>query len=158
MFSLKLFRAECALQHSIDFSKMCEAPQSCVKVIRVIRQILQGCKQKQILSIHLLKIEKKIVVANSKFLWPYNWPLDWPFWCNYFTEGVIFMRNLEMQKNYCWGTHVRTNGTDVFVADMLSSISQSGGDKSMKPMAFYHVFILVLWRFFAKFLNWLEVW
>ena len=40
--------------------EMCEAPQSCVEVIRVIRQILQGCKQNQILSIHLLKIEKKI--------------------------------------------------------------------------------------------------
>ena len=69
---------------SIHFSKMCEAPQSCVEVIRVIRQILQGCKQKQILSIHLLKIEKKIVVANSKFLWPYNWP----FWCNFFLQKV----------------------------------------------------------------------
>ena len=79
---------------SIHFSKMCEAPQSCVEVIRVIRQILQGCKQKQILSIHLLKIEKKIVVANSIFLWPYNWPFDWPFWCNFFTEGVVFHEEL----------------------------------------------------------------
>ena len=48
----------CTAAHilSIHFSKMCEAPQSCVEVIR---QILQGCKQNQILSIHLLKIEKK---------------------------------------------------------------------------------------------------
>ena len=30
------------------------------------------------------------MVANSTFLWPYNWPLDWPFWCNFFTEGVVF--------------------------------------------------------------------
>ena len=48
-------------------------------------------------------------------------------------------------------THVRTNGTDVFAANMLSSISQAGGDKSMKPMAFYRVFILVLWRFLPDF-------
>ena len=38
-------------------------------------------------------------------------------------------------------TIVWTNGTDVFAMDMLSSISQAGGDKSMKPIAFYLVFI-----------------
>ena len=52
---------------------------------------------------------------------------------------------------YRRGTHVRTNGTDVFAANMLSSISQAGGDKSMKPMAFYRVFILVLWKFLPDF-------
>ena len=48
-------------------------------------------------------------------------------------------------------THVRTYGTDVFAMDMLSSISQASGDKLMKPMAFYCVFILVLRRFLPDF-------
>ena len=73
---------------------MCEFTQSCSKVRRVIRQNLQGYRQTQILSIHLLKIETFFVVANSTFLWPYNWPLDWPFWSDFFTEGVIFHEEL----------------------------------------------------------------
>ena len=48
-------------------------------------------------------------------------------------------------------THVRTYGTDVFAMDMLSSISQASGDKLMKPMAFYCVFILVLRRLLPDF-------
>ena len=52
---------------------------------------------------------------------------------------------------YRRGTHVRTNGTYVFAANMFSSISQAGGDESMKPMAFYRVFILVLRRFLPDF-------
>ena len=40
--------------------------------------------------------------------------------------------------------HVPTYRTDVFVLDMLSSISQAGVDKSMKPMAFYYVYFYVL--------------
>ena len=35
--------------------------------------------------------------------------------------------------------------------DMLSSISQASGDKLMKPMAFYCVFILVLRRLLPDF-------
>ena len=50
-------------------------------------------------------------------------------------------------ERYCRGTHVRTNGTDVFVVDMLSSISQAGGDKSMKPMAFYETQIGILFLY-----------
>ena len=38
--------------------------------------------------------ERKIMVANSTFLWPYNWPLDWPFWCNLLTEGVVYYEEL----------------------------------------------------------------
>ena len=53
--------------------------------------------------------------------------------------------------NYRQWTHVRTYGTGFFVVDMLSSISQAGVDKSMKPMAFYRVFILVLRRFLPDF-------
>ena len=53
--------------------------------------------------------------------------------------------------HYRRGTHIRTYGTDVFALDMLSSTSQASGDKSMKPMAFYHVFNLVLWRFLPNF-------
>ena len=48
-------------------------------------------------------------------------------------------------------THIRTYGTDVFAMDMLSSISQASGDKLMKPMAFYCVFILVLRRLLPDF-------
>ena len=51
------------------------------------------------------------------------------------------------ENTYRHWTHVQTYGTDVFAVDMLSSISQAGGDKSMKPMAFDCVFILVLRRF-----------
>ena len=48
-------------------------------------------------------------------------------------------------------THVRTYETDVFAMDMLSSIFQASGDKLMKPMAFYYVFILVLRRLLPDF-------
>ena len=48
--------------------------------------------------------------------------------------------------NYRQWTHVQTYGTHVFAMDMLSSISQAGIDKPMKPLAFYCVFILVLRR------------
>ena len=40
------------------------------------------------------KSRKKIVVANSIFLWPYNWPFDWPFWCDFFIDGVVFHEEL----------------------------------------------------------------
>ena len=38
--------------------------------------------------------------------------------------------------NYRQWTHVQTYGTHVFAMDMLSSIFQASGDKSMKPIAF----------------------
>ena len=53
--------------------------------------------------------------------------------------------------DYRQWTHVRTYGTDVFAMDMLSSISQASGDKLIKPMAFYCVFILVLRRLLPDF-------
>ena len=53
--------------------------------------------------------------------------------------------------NYRQWTHVRIYGTDVIAVDMLSSIFQASWDKSMKPMAFGCVFILVLRRFLPDF-------
>ena len=72
-------------------------------MIRVIRQILQGCKQNQILSIHLLKIEKKNYGCKF-YIYVTSWPLDWPLWCNFFTEGVVFhevLRNAKKPKPKC---------------------------------------------------------
>ena len=57
----------------------------------------------------------------------------------------------EFLATYRQWTHIRTYGTDVFAMDMLSSISQASGDKLMKPMAFYCVFILVLRRLLPDF-------
>ena len=67
---------------------------------------------------------------------------------------VINIANLQFSiriHQYRHWTHVRTYGTDVFAVDMLSSISQAGGNKLMKPIAFYCVFILVLRRFLPDF-------
>ena len=44
-------------------------------------------------------------------------------------------------------SHEQAYGTDAFVVDMLSSISQAGGDKSMKPMAFYETQIGILFLY-----------
>ena len=57
---------------------------------------------------------------------------------------------IKLMKYRQW-THVRTYGTDVFAMDMLSSIFQASGDKLMKPMAFYCVFILALRRILPDF-------
>ena len=65
-----------------------------------------------------------------------------------FQQGIATKAN---KSNYRQGTHVGTYGTDVFAMDMLITIFQAGGDKSMKPMAFYRVFILVLRRFLPDF-------
>ena len=62
-----------------------------------------------------------------------------------------FLRVTKTLGIYRQWTHIRTYGTDVFAMDMLSSISQVRGDKLMKPMAFYCVFILVLRRLLPDF-------
>ena len=59
--------------------------------------------------------------------------------------------NLNFTIIYRQWTHVRTYGAHVFAMDMLSSISQAGVDKSLKPMEFYCVFILVLRRLLPDF-------
>ena len=63
----------------------------------------------------------------------------------------FFTTQMGTLDDYRQWTHVRTYGTDVFAMDMLSSISQVRGDKLMKPMAFYCVFILVLRRLLPDF-------
>ena len=91
----------CTAAHilSIHSSKMCEAPQFCVKVIRVIRQILQGCKQNQILSIHLLKIKKK----NLRLQILHFCDLIIGLWSGLlgvnFSEGEVFHAELGNAKN-----------------------------------------------------------
>ena len=68
----------------------------------------------------------------------------WYFWVQ------LFARNCDAISYRQW-THVQTYGTDVSAMDMLSSIFQASGDKLMKPMAFYCVFILVLRRLLPDF-------
>ena len=63
---------------------------------------------------------------------------------------LILNKNQQLFMYRQW-THVRTYGTYVFAMDMLSSIFQASGDKLMKPMAFYCVFILVLRRLLQDF-------
>ena len=66
------------------------------------------------------------------------------------SSSLVFLTE-EKNMRYRQWTHVRTYGTDVFALDVLSSISQASGDKLMKPMAFYCVFILVLRRLLPDF-------
>ena len=58
------------------------------------------------------------------------------------TRALLSVRN-EQNEVPSLDTCTNQCGTDVFAANMLSSVSLAGGDKSMKPMAFYRVFILV---------------
>ena len=76
---------------SLHFSRICEATQSCAKVIR---QNLQAPRQNLILS--LLFIENRVffVLTNSSI-----WSMVWsPY--NFFLEGVVFHEKSGIEIEY----------------------------------------------------------
>ena len=78
-----------------------------------------------------LQFAKALEMTKDYLSTPLDFSDLWEWWRQHFS--LILDR-----------THVRTYGTDIFAMDILSSISQAGGDKSMKPMVFHCVFILDL--------------